>query len=76
MIASARPLNIVGFSGNLRRPSRSRTLVETSIYASDRDFSDGGIHSETLLRRIEAAVNDLTIWLESNDAIKLSRIAS
>jgi FMN reductase len=54
----------------------SSHTIATSIYASDRDFTDGGIHSEPLLRRIEAAVNDLTIWLESNDTIKLSRIAS
>ncbi|MDP2411923.1 MAG: FMN reductase [Pseudolabrys sp.] len=29
--ASARTLNIVGFSGNVHRPSRTRTLVETVI---------------------------------------------
>jgi FMN reductase len=31
MLAAARTLNVVGFSGNLHRPSKTRTLVETVI---------------------------------------------
>lgn len=75
MVAAARPLNIVGFTGNLRRPSRTRALA-TSIYASEHDCTDGRIVSETLLHRIEVAVSDLATWLERNDNGKLSRMGS
>jgi FMN reductase len=54
----------------------SSHTIATSIYASERDFTDGRIQSEPLLQRIEAAVSDLSIWLERNDHFKLSRIAS
>jgi FMN reductase len=54
----------------------SSHTIATSIYASERDFTDGRIHSEPLLRRIEAAVSDLAIWIERDDNGKLSRMAS
>jgi FMN reductase len=54
----------------------SSHTIATSVYASERDFTEGRIHSETLLRRIDAAVSDLAIWLERNDNGKFSRIAS
>jgi hypothetical protein len=31
MVAAAPPLTMVGFSGNLRRPSKTRALVETVV---------------------------------------------
>jgi FMN reductase len=52
----------------------SSHTIATSIYASEHDFTDGRIVSETLLHRIEVAVSDLAIWLERND--KLSRMGS
>jgi FMN reductase len=54
----------------------SSHTIATSIYASERDFADGRIHSEPLLCRIEAAVSDLAIWLDRNDTVKPSRMAS
>ena len=41
----------------------SAHTIATSIYASDRDFIDGEIRSESLNLRIDAAVGDLAIWL-------------
>jgi FMN reductase len=54
----------------------SSHTIATAIYASERDFVDGRVHSETLLRRIDAAVSDLAVWLQRNDNLKLSRMAS
>lgn len=42
----------------------SAHTIATSVYASTRDFADNRINSEALLERIDAAVSDLTIWLE------------
>ena len=54
----------------------SSHTIATSIYASERDFTDGRIQSEALTKRIDAAVGDLAVWLERNDNLKLSRMAS
>ena len=54
----------------------SSHTIATSIYASERDFTDGRIQSEALTKRIDAAVADLAVWLERNDNLKLSRMAS
>lgn len=54
----------------------SSHTIATAIYASERDFLDGRVHSEPLLRRIDAAVSDLAIWLQRNDNLKLPRMAS
>jgi FMN reductase len=54
----------------------SSHTIATAIYASERDFVDGRVHSETLLRRIDAAVSDLAVWLQRNDNLKLPRMAS
>ena len=37
--------------------------MATGIYGSDRDFTDGKPSSETILKRIEAAVGELSPWL-------------
>jgi FMN reductase len=54
----------------------SSHTIATAIYASQPDFVDGHVHSEALLRRIDAAVSDLAVWLQRNDNLKLSRMAS
>jgi FMN reductase len=41
----------------------SAHTIATSIYASDRDFVEGRVQSQALLARIDAAVNDLGVWL-------------
>jgi FMN reductase len=37
--------------------------IATGIYGSDRDFTDGKPASETILKRIDAAVAELAPWL-------------
>jgi FMN reductase len=37
--------------------------VATGIYGSDRDFTDGKPSSETILKRIDAAVAELSPWV-------------
>jgi FMN reductase len=54
----------------------SSQTIATAIYASERDFLDGRVHSEALSHRIDAAVSDLATWLDRNDNRKLSRMAS
>jgi FMN reductase len=54
----------------------SSHTIATAIYASERDLAEGRIYSETVLRRIKAAVSDLAIWLVRNNNVKLSRIVS
>jgi FMN reductase len=54
----------------------SAHTIATSIYASERDFSDGSVKSEALLTRIESAVSDLAIWLDRKDHFKPARMAS
>jgi FMN reductase len=52
----------------------SSHTIATSIYASERDFVDGRIHSAPLEQRIDAAVGDLAIWLERGDHHKLASV--
>jgi FMN reductase len=54
----------------------SAHTIATSIYASERDFTDGRIASEALLKRIEMAVNDLAIWLDRKNSFNPSKLAS
>ena len=49
----------------------SAHTIATSIYASDRDFTDGRVNSEALEKRIAAAVQDLSIWLLHSGAVSL-----
>ncbi len=41
----------------------SAHTIATSIYASDSDFVEGRVRSDALLKRIDAAAGDLTVWL-------------
>jgi len=45
----------------------SAHTVATSIYASDSDFSEGRVRSEALGKRIDAAAQDLSVWLTRAD---------
>jgi len=44
--------------------------IATAVYASEKDFSDGQLSSESVISRIESAVRDLAPWLEENDGRK------
>jgi FMN reductase len=52
----------------------SSHTIATSIYASERAFSEGRIHSAALEQRIDAAVRDLAIWLERSNEHKLASV--
>jgi FMN reductase len=54
----------------------SAHTIATSIYASERDFTDGQIRSTLLEQRIDAAVRDLAIWLDRSNQPKVSAVGA